>query len=512
LKFLSSLSLRVKILSVIIFFCIILAVGTFSVKQTVNQVQIGGPSYNGIELKYDDIDLVARIRVNIYLLNSVLMTQAQDEYDGEEIANVSNSIDTIIAQLGGPIHGQPAASGLACNSCHSLERAADIIALMKKAETNWQTMKTAIAEEITPALEAEDEEKAMDAMDEAYSDAYTEVLDSTKAIVDAMRDSLMVMREKKVEDSSHFISIFAIGSIMTIILFLAIGTFSGEMIVRRINKVVAILNKSATRILDETSATSNASQTNAQMASEMAASLQETGAAIEEITSMIAQNSTNSTKVNQSMEGNISLSQRASSEMLEMKGTMTQNQEDSRKISVIIDEIDAIAFQTNLLALNAAVEAARAGESGAGFAVVADEVRNLAQRAAKAAQNSKELIEVAVSGSNASISKLNTVVQHVEDVVQSAEQTGVLINEISTASDQQAEGISQINNSTSEMNTAVQNLAATSEELAAGSAEIQALSDELYNVIVDLRSIVEGQGSSRPQSHSRALVSVSPEG
>lgn len=54
--------------------------------------------------------------------------------------------------------------------------------------------------------------------------------------------------------------------------------------------------------------------------------------------------------------------------------------EQSDKISNIVNTISAIADQTNLLALNAAIEAARAGDQGRGFAVVADEVRQLAGR------------------------------------------------------------------------------------------------------------------------------------
>jgi methyl-accepting chemotaxis protein len=79
--------------------------------------------------------------------------------------------------------------------------------------------------------------------------------------------------------------------------------------------------------------------------------------------------------------------------------TMGAINESSTKIVDIIGVIDGIAFQTNILALNAAVEAARAGEQGRGFAVVASEVRNLAQRAAAAAKEIKQLIGESVARS-----------------------------------------------------------------------------------------------------------------
>ncbi|MFO7819029.1 MAG: methyl-accepting chemotaxis protein [Halanaerobacter sp.] len=52
-------------------------------------------------------------------------------------------------------------------------------------------------------------------------------------------------------------------------------------------------------------------------------------------------------------------------------------QNDSKKVTDLLSQIEKITNNLNMLALNASIEAARAGERGEGFSVVADEVKNL---------------------------------------------------------------------------------------------------------------------------------------
>ncbi len=67
------------------------------------------------------------------------------------------------------------------------------------------------------------------------------------------------------------------------------------------------------------------------------------------------------------------------------------NSRSVEQINALTNDILGIASQTNLLALNASIEAARAGEAGRGFAVVADEIRDLAERSKDTANHIKQI-------------------------------------------------------------------------------------------------------------------------
>lgn len=145
----------------------------------------------------------------------------------------------------------------------------------------------------------------------------------------------------------------------------------------------------------------------------------------------------------------------------------------------IIQVIESIAFQTNILALNAAVEAARAGEQGRGFAVVATEVRSLARRSSEAAKEIKALIGSSVEQVEQGTALVNQAGITMTEVVSSIGLVTHLMGEISSASVEQSQGVSQVGEAMMQMDLVTQQNAALAEEMVAAASSLETQAKEL---------------------------------
>ncbi len=233
-------------------------------------------------------------------------------------------------------------------------------------------------------------------------------------------------------------------------------------------------------------------------ASAQAAALEETSAALEEMSSMTKRNAEAAGKVKTFGSEARNAGDLGLKDMAALVAAMDDIKRSSGDIAKIINTIDEIAFQTNILALNAAVEAARAGEAGAGFAVVADEVRNLAQRCARAARETAGKIEDAVHKSARGADISAKVATSLEEIVGKARHVDELAGEVATASQEQSQGIAQVNIALTQMDKVTQSNAATAEESAAAAAELTSQAEALKEAVVHLLRLVDGEG--RPSS------------
>ncbi|MHB8091445.1 MAG: methyl-accepting chemotaxis protein [Syntrophales bacterium] len=284
-----------------------------------------------------------------------------------------------------------------------------------------------------------------------------------------------------------------------LVLFVILALLIIQSTIKAILKVAAGLAEGADKVSSAAGQVFATSQQLAEVTTEQASSLEETSSSLEEMSSMTKQNADHASQARTMMSDANTVMEKVNRHMMEMTNAVAEITRSSEETEKIIKTIDEIAFQTNLLALNAAVEAARAGETGVGFAVVADEVRGLAMRASEAAKNTGKLIEDTIKAVRKGTGLTNATQEAFRENADIARKIGQLVDEIATASEEQAQGIFQVNIAVSEMDKVTQSTAANAEESAGAAEELNAQAEQMKAFVEDLVKVVGGNGSSHPE-------------
>ena len=202
---------------------------------------------------------------------------------------------------------------------------------------------------------------------------------------------------------------------------------------------------------------------------QQAASVEETTASLEEMSSSITQNADHSRNLEQ-------MAMQGAQDAEEAAGSVFKTVSAMKTISERIGIIQDIAYQTNLLALNAAIEAARAGEQGRGFAVVAAEIRRLAERSQTAAKQISELTAGSLEIAAQSGQKLG-------QLAPSIRRTAEVVQELAAASAEQAAGVGQMNRAMAQVDQVTQQNASASEQLSATAEELRQQAEGLERLL-----------------------------
>lgn len=155
-----------------------------------------------------------------------------------------------------------------------------------------------------------------------------------------------------------------------------------------------------------------------------------------------------------------------------VENALTVIEEIAQKNSVISE----ISYQTKILSINASVEAARAAEMGRGFAVVAEEVKRLAE---SSQQSASEISKVSKKGVN--ITRESAI--ELRNLVPEFQKTSELVNEIAKAGEENVITLDQISLTIHELNNIIQQNASSSEELTASSEELVRLAESLNSLV-----------------------------
>ena len=204
-----------------------------------------------------------------------------------------------------------------------------------------------------------------------------------------------------------------------------------------------------------------------------AATLEQTGAAVEQITVTVRSSAAATVETDQVVAQAQNNAVRGNDVVQQSVQMMRDIAQASAQIAEIVTVIDDMAFQTNLLALNAGVEAARAGDAGRGFAVVASEVRNLAQRASDSAKEIKVLIQRSTDLVDHGVKLADQAGDALGSIVTEVGRASVLMSQVASSSQEQSTGLTEIATGVAQLDQVTQHNAAMAEQTAAAITAMQ---------------------------------------
>lgn len=292
-------------------------------------------------------------------------------------------------------------------------------------------------------------------------------------------------------------------TIVSSIVALSFGWWIIGWISKRLNESITSLAASSNEIVTTV-------EEQERIASQQAASVNETSTTMEELGISSRQSSEQAQAAAQAAQQVLHLAESGRQTVTETIGGMDllrdkvraiaeeiiRLNEQTNQIGSISQLVSDLANQTNMLALNAAVEAVRAGEHGKGFSVVASEIRKLADQSRQSAGQISTLvgnIQQAIQATVAATDEgTQTVASNMVMTQRSADAfSGVTsaINEVVENNQQISLNIQQQASAIQQVVTAMTNLNQAAKESAVGIGQTRLSTQMLNDVAQDLQNL-----------------------
>lgn len=271
---------------------------------------------------------------------------------------------------------------------------------------------------------------------------------------------------------------------------LYIGDF--EPIIVAMRGIKLKLGNALSNIADNADQLNHASEQMAQEAQALSEGAAEQASTVEEIMATVVEveeksviSAKQASNVNNQAKEAKTQAEISNEQMNQMIKEMDAINQTSQQIASIINDIEEIASQTNLLSLNASIEAARAGEAGKGFAVVADEIGKLALQCSESANNTRRLIETAISEAAQGNSIARKTADALLVVTENIDEIALLAEEVKQNCEEQSLSMKQIDEGVENISKVVEANSAAAEESTASSEELEASASSLNEQLAE---------------------------
>jgi methyl-accepting chemotaxis protein len=233
------------------------------------------------------------------------------------------------------------------------------------------------------------------------------------------------------------------------------------------------------------------------------ASLEQTACSMQELAAAISLTADSAQHANRLTESASEAAQQGNNVVHRLVTTLESVRRSATRLEELGGTIESTLGRAGMLALNAAVEAAQSGEGGQSFAQAACDIRALAQRAALAAHEARELAQQSVATIESGSAWAMEAGTSMADLASSVQEVGDIVNRIGCASAERVQELAGVNQAIVRMDEMTQQGSRMVEEAATAARSLQQQALTLSRAVAAFRldeAVHSPEGSTAKQA------------